>query len=322
MNIKSLFFFPFIGKIFPDIYGTVITLENVTKSFGNKIAVKNLSITVKKGEVYGFLGPNGAGKTTTMKMILGLLYPDKGNISLFHEKAGTLDARKKIGFLPEFAHFYQHLSGREFLHFIGEIFLLPKNSIEKRTRYLLKLVNLPSEAYDRQIGTYSKGMQQRIGMAQALMNDPQILFLDEPMSGLDPIGRREMKEIILAMKKEEKTIFFNSHILSDAEEICDRIGIIHLGQLLLDGSVSDVVPKGKTLEDVFIEVVTGKKIPLKSKKSVQKKKETSKSGKAKKVLTEKKSTQKKTAKKITPKKTPPKPPLKKKSKKSVVKKSS
>lgn len=233
----------------------MIELHEVQKVFGKNIAIKNLSLHIEKGEVFGFLGPNGAGKTTTMKMILGLLKPTKGNITLFGEQAGSITARKKIGFLPEIAHFYQHLTGREFLRFVGEIFDIPANEREKRIKKLLKQVHLPNDAHDRAIGTYSKGMQQRIGMAQALMNDPEILFLDEPMSGLDPIGRREMKDIILSLKKEKKTIFFNSHILSDAESICDRVAIIHKGQVLLNDSVHKIVSKKKTLEDVFIEVV-------------------------------------------------------------------
>jgi len=235
----------------------VIVLDKVTKTFGEKTAVKNLSLTVQKGEVFGFLGPNGAGKTTTMKMVLGLLKPTKGRISLFGEKAGSLAARKKIGFLPETAHFYQHLTGREFLRFVGEIFDIPTDIREKRIRTLLKQVHLPAEACDRRIGTYSKGMQQRIGMAQALINDPDVLFLDEPMSGLDPIGRREMKDIILHLKKEGKTVFFNSHILSDAEALCDRVAIIHNGQILVNDTVKNIVPARKTLEDVFVEIITG-----------------------------------------------------------------
>ncbi len=239
----------------------MIEIKNVTKTFGARSAVKNLSLSIDKGEVFGFLGPNGAGKTTTMKMILGLMRPTKGSITLFNEKAGSIAARRKIGFLPEFANYYQHLTGREFLEFVGEIFGLGQSEIDKRSKRLLKLVNLPTEAHDRQVHTYSKGMQQRIGMAQALMNNPDVLFLDEPMSGLDPIGRREIKDIIIELKHQGKTIFFNSHILSDAQEICDRIGIIHLGSLLISGSIKEVVPTGKTLEDVFVEAITGANKP-------------------------------------------------------------
>jgi len=283
---------------------SVITIQNVTKSFGAKVAVDNISLAIPKGEVFGFLGPNGAGKTTTMKMIIGLLRPTKGSISLLEEPAGSLSVRKKIGFLPEFAHFYHHLSGLEFLRFVGEIFHLSQDDIRKRSKQLLQLVRLPVEAHSRQIGTYSKGMQQRIGMAQALMNDPEILFLDEPMSGLDPIGRREMKDIIIKLKKEGKTIFFNSHILADAEAICDRVGIIHLGKLLVHDTVQKIVPKGKTLEDIFIETVSG--ASTKS-SSVPKKKVAPKKRKAVKAKAAKTSAQPKTAvRKKSPAKKPPK----------------
>lgn len=233
----------------------MISLKKVSKEFGEKISVKNLSLDIKKGEVFGFLGPNGAGKTTTMKMILGLLKPTSGEITLFGKKAGSLEARKRIGFLPENSHFYAHLTGREFLEFVGEIFHLSKAEREHRAKKLLKAVHLSSESWDRPVRTYSKGMQQRLGMAQALVNNPEVLFLDEPMSGLDPLGRREMKDLILSLKAEGKTIFFNSHILSDAEEMCDHIAILNLGRILREGSISEVVPSGKTLEDVFVEAI-------------------------------------------------------------------
>lgn len=256
----------------------MIVLKNVTKHFGAKTAVKNLSLHISKGEVFGFLGPNGAGKTTTMKMILGLLRPTKGSITLFGKPAGTLAAKQKIGFLPEFSHFYPHLTGEEFLHFVGEIFGLSAEECSQRSKRLLRLVNLPQEASRRAIGTYSKGMQQRIGMAQALMNNPEIIFLDEPMSGLDPIGRREMKEIIFSLKQEGKTIFLNSHILSDVEALCDRVGIIHHGNLLIDKPVSELVREGVTLEDVFVETITGKKtITPEKKKATRKRAPTKKS---------------------------------------------
>lgn len=234
----------------------MITLKGVTKVFGKKTAVRNLSLEIKKGEVFGFLGPNGAGKTTTIKMILGLLRPSKGEIKLFNEAPDSTSVKKRIGFLPEMANLYPHLTGEEFLSFVGEIFHLPNKEIEKRSKKLLRLLSLPTESWSRPIRTYSKGMQQRIGMAQALMNDPEILFLDEPMSGLDPIGRRQMKDIILRLKEEGKTIFFNSHILADAEAICDRIGIIHQGKLLVEDSVEKILKKGGSLEDFFIDTIT------------------------------------------------------------------
>jgi ABC-2 type transport system ATP-binding protein len=248
----------------------VIELKNVTKQFGSKTAVKNINLSIKKGEVFGFLGPNGAGKTTTMKMILGLARPTKGKILVGGKPAGSLEVRRNIGFLPEFSHFYQHLTGTEFLHFVGEIFQMKETDIEKRSKSLSKLVNLSNEAMNRAIGTYSKGMQQRIGMAQALMNDPDVIFLDEPMSGLDPIGRKELKDVIVGLKEQKKTIFFNSHILADAEQICDRVGIIHLGEILVNDTVETLMKGGKSLEDIFIETIKGK-TPAKPKKAASKK---------------------------------------------------
>jgi len=208
-------------------------------------------------------------------MILGLLQPTSGEITLFGKKAGSLEARRKIGFLPENSHFYAHLTGREFLEFVGEIFHLSQTERKDRAKKLLTAVHLAPESWDRPVRTYSKGMQQRLGMAQALVNDPEILFLDEPMSGLDPLGRREMKDLILSLNAEGKTIFFNSHILSDAEEMCDRVAILHLGRILREGSVSEVVPQGKTLEDVFVEVITQERED--SKKPILQPKKTEKS---------------------------------------------
>lgn len=288
----------------------MITLTKVSKEFDEKVAVKNLSLNVEKGEVFGFLGPNGAGKTTTMKMILGLLKPTRGEITLFGKKAGSLDARRKIGFLPENSHFYAHLTGREFLEFVGEIFHLSRTERTIRAKKLLKTVGLPIESWSRPIKTYSKGMQQRLGMAQALVNDPEILFLDEPMSGLDPIGRREMKELILSLKKAGKTIFFNSHILSDAEELCDRIAILNLGQILREGIISAVVSKGKSLEDVFVETILKEKS---SEKKSTKRKVRKASSKEKPTKSTPKTTVKKSpasaTKKPRPKKTPTKKPI-------------
>jgi len=237
----------------------LISVQNVSKNFGKKTVVKNISFEIEKGEVFGFLGPNGAGKTTTMKMILGLTLPTSGEIKIFDQKAGSINVRRRIGFLPEFSNFYQHLTGMEFLYFVGEIFEIPDDEIKRRSKKLVKLVNMPPNSPENRISTYSKGMQQRIGLAQALMNDPEILFLDEPMSGLDPIGRREMKNIILNLKKEGKVVFFNSHILSDAEEICDKIGIILNGKILSLGKTEEILTKKKSLEEFFIEIVSGKK---------------------------------------------------------------
>lgn len=238
----------------------MIKLKNLTKKFKGNIAVNNLSLEIKKGEVFGFLGPNGAGKTTTVKMILNLLKPTSGEISIFNTAHDDLKIKYRIGFLPEHTFFYQYLTGREFLHFVGEIFGIPKADCEKRAKKLIKKVGLAEEAADRAIRGYSKGMQQRIGLAQSLMNDPELIFLDEPMSGLDPVGRREVKDLILELKNEGKTIFFNSHILSDAEVLCDRVGIIKGGELVACDTVKKLTNNGKkTLEDFFVEIVSSKK---------------------------------------------------------------
>lgn len=233
----------------------VIEIKKLNKYFADNHAVKNLSLDIYEGEVFGFLGPNGAGKTTTVKMILNLLKPTSGEIKIFSKNHTDLQIKQKIGFLPEHTYFYQHLTGKEFLEFVGGIFQMPKEIIEERAKFLIKKVNLPEGAENRLIKGYSKGMQQRIGLAQALMNDPDLVFLDEPMSGLDPVGRREVKDLILELKEQGKTVFFNSHILSDAEVLCDRVGIIKKGELVSLGTVKELTGDKKTLEDYFVEII-------------------------------------------------------------------
>ncbi|MEI7511142.1 MAG: ABC transporter ATP-binding protein [Candidatus Peregrinibacteria bacterium] len=238
----------------------MIQLKNVSKKYSSSApySVKNLSLHIPEGEVFGFLGPNGAGKTTTMKMMLGLLTPTEGEILINGYSPKSQESKQFIGFFPENAHLYKYLTAQEFLFFCGEIFGIPKDVLEMRIADLLERLQFPAEAVNRPIGGYSKGMMQRIGLAQALINDPKIVFLDEPMSGLDPLGRRQVKDLILSLKAQGKTIFFNSHILNDAEVLCDRVGIIRKGELVLLGSVAEVTEHGKkSLEDVFLEVVTG-----------------------------------------------------------------
>ena len=237
----------------------MIEIKNLTKKFKKNFAVKDLSLKIEKGEVFGFLGPNGAGKTTTLKMILNLMRPDKGEIKIFNKPHHDYLIKKQIGFLPEHTYFYKYLTGNEFLHLMGELFEIPKDKREKKIKQLLKKVGLSEKDSKKPIKSYSKGMQQRIGLAQALINDPEIIFLDEPMSGLDPVGRREVKDIILDLKKKGKTVFFNSHILSDAEILCDRVGIINQGSLILCNSVEKITKKGKiSLEDVFVKNIIKK----------------------------------------------------------------
>lgn len=221
----------------------------------------NLDLTVRRGETYGLLGPNGAGKTTTIKILLGLLRPDRGEINLLGAKPGDHTILKKIGFLPENPYFYSYLTAHEFLDFASQLFGLDRGKSKEHNLELLKRVGLAEEWADRPMHQYSKGMLQRLGIAQSLVNDPEILFLDEPMSGLDPIGRKDVREILSTLKEEGKTIFFNSHLLPDVNEICDRIGIMHQGRLVAEESIANI-SRGesyKALEDFFLAKVEGKK---------------------------------------------------------------
>lgn len=238
-----------------------ITISNISKLYGTKknakYSVKNLNLTINKGDVFGFLGPNGAGKTTTIKMIVGLAKPTNGHISIAGGNTNELSVKQKIGFMPESPSFYLYLTGREFLEFMSSIFNI-KNNTEKINN-LLTSVEL-FDAADRQIRTYSKGMLQRLGLAQALINDPEILFLDEPLDGLDPLGRAEIKKIILSLKAQNKTIFLNSHILSDVEELCDYVGIIDKGTLLTVDTPQNISKGHRDLEDAFVNIINKRRL--------------------------------------------------------------
>ena len=233
---------------------TPLTVESISKRFGKALAVDALTFSVAEGEVLGIIGPNGAGKTTTIKMILGLLEPDSGRISLFGKAIVDPEVRRRIGYMPETPTFYNNLTGRELLTYVGQLFNLSSVHTKTRSLELLHRLGL-SDAADRQLKTYSKGMLQRLCLAQALINRPHLLFLDEPLDGLDPVGRIEMKEILLEIKQDGTAIVFNSHILSDVEQISDRIAIINKGSLLKLESVKKLVPKGRSLEEVFIETI-------------------------------------------------------------------
>jgi ABC-2 type transport system ATP-binding protein len=220
-----------------------------------KVALRGLNLTVQQGEVFGYLGPNGAGKTTTMNVLLGYVNATGGAAYLFDVNTREPIARQRIGYLPELTYYYKFLTAEELLRFYARIFEIPKSETEQRIDQLLKLVEL-EHARKRPIRTYSKGMQQRAGLAQALINNPDLLLLDEPTSGLDPLGRMKVREIIQRLKNEGKTVFFSSHELGEVETICDRVAIMHQGELKVEGRVTDLVKQYQcNLEQVFLKVV-------------------------------------------------------------------
>jgi ABC-2 type transport system ATP-binding protein len=219
-----------------------------------KLAVKGLNLSVQPGEVFGFLGPNGAGKTTTMNVLLGFVKATAGEAFLFGVNVLQPIARQRIGYLPELTYYYKFLSAEEILRFYAKLFGIKGQEAEQRIDKLLTLVEL-NHARKRPLKTYSKGMQQRVGLAQALINDPDLLILDEPTSGLDPIGRMKVREIIQRLKNEGKTVFFSSHELGEVETVCDRVAIVNQGELKVEGRVADLIAKHQTnLESIFLNV--------------------------------------------------------------------
>lgn len=230
----------------------MIEIKNLSKTYNEQPAVDNLSLIVPRGSIFGFLGPNGAGKTTTIKMLVGINRPDSGSILI--NKGSPIDprVRQKIGFTPEEPHFYDQLTGLEFLKFTNNLFQSKLQSISE-LEIILKKTGI-YEARNKKIREYSKGMKQRLGFGQALVNNPEYIFLDEPLEGLDPIGRMEIKAILKELKMEGRTIFFNSHILSDVENICDQIGIIHNGRLIYSGSINEF-KKNLPLEEQFVKTI-------------------------------------------------------------------
>ena len=206
------------------------------------VSLKNCSLQVYPGETFGLLGPNGAGKTTLLKLLLGIIRPTSGRGLLLGKPIGDRSVKQHIGYLPENSYLYEYLSGWEFLQLTAGLFQIPQKLQRQRIPQLLELVGLSqADARKKQMRRYSKGMLQRVGMAQALINDPDLVFLDEPMSGLDPLGRYQMREIILALKASGKTIFFNSHVLSEVEQICDRVAILNQGELICCGSLNELL---------------------------------------------------------------------------------
>ena len=222
---------------------------------GRKAAVKDLNLRVYAGEVFGFLGPNGAGKTTTMNVLLGFVNATSGSAFLFGVDVREPIARQRIGYLPELTYYYKFLTAEELLRFYARIFGIPRAEADRRIDRLLKLVEL-EPVRKRPIRTYSKGMQQRAGLAQALINNPDLLILDEPTSGLDPLGRMKVREIIQRLKGEGKTVFFSSHELGEVETVCDRVAIINQGELKVEGRVADLVAEHQAnLEQIFLKII-------------------------------------------------------------------
>jgi ABC-2 type transport system ATP-binding protein len=223
-----------------------ISIQNLTKEYPipfkreRVTAVKDLSLTVEPGQVYGLLGPNGSGKSTTMKIVLGLVSPTAGKTEIFGRDSTDVESREDVGFLPENPYFYKYLTGEETLHFYGKMCGLKGAKLRDRTRELLALVGL-EEAADRRLGGYSKGMLQRIGLAQAMVQEPHLLVLDEPTAGVDPAGSREIRDLILDFKKRGITVLLCSHLLGQVQEICDRIGILHRGVLVREGRLEDLI---------------------------------------------------------------------------------
>jgi len=235
-----------------------IEIENLTKDYEvgfwrkRKVrALDGLSLSVEAGHIFGFLGANGAGKTTTLKLLMRLIYPTAGSARILGHDIRDVSVHARIGYLPENPYFYDYLTPREFLDYCGQLFGLDQQTRKTRTEELLARVNLDSRSWKRQLRKFSKGMLQRVGLAQALINNPEVVFLDEPMSGLDPVGRREVRDLIASLRAEGKTVFMSSHILSDIEVLCDSVAILKHGKLAHAGSIEQL----RAQEANLIEVV-------------------------------------------------------------------
>jgi ABC-2 type transport system ATP-binding protein len=215
-------------------------------------AVDGLSLDIRRGECFGFLGPNGAGKTTTLKILMGLVYPTGGSANILGRPIDDVSTRSRIGYLPENPYFYDYLTGRELLVYTASLFGIRRETAKSKAAKMIDLVGLDADAADRQLRKYSKGMTQRIGIAQALINDPDVVFLDEPMSGLDPIGRREVRDLLLSLRQNGRTVFFSSHILADVEALCDRVAVLNRGKLYKCGTLAELRGSQPSVEVVAI----------------------------------------------------------------------
>ncbi len=220
-----------------------------------KLALRPLRLTIEKGEVFGFLGPNGAGKTTTLKLLMGLVFPTAGTARILGMELDDPRVKSQIGFLPEQPYFYDHLTARELLNYYGQLSGVPAKGRSARVEQMLARVGLTDSA-SVQLRRFSKGMLQRVGLAQAILHDPELVFLDEPMSGLDPSGRREVRDLIQQLRHEGKTVFFSTHILSDAEALCDRVGVIQNGELRGVGAVADLTSQAQRKVEIIFHAQT------------------------------------------------------------------
>jgi ABC-2 type transport system ATP-binding protein len=236
-----------------------VQIENLTKVYKDfwgrdKVrALEGLNLTIPRGEVFGLLGPNGSGKSTTIKLLLGLIFPTAGRATILGHPAGSTAINERIGFLPEESYLYRFLNGEETLRFYGKLFKIPRRELNRRVPALLDTVGLDAKSRKRKLREYSKGMARRIGLAQALINNPDLILLDEPTTGLDPIGTREMKDLILSLKAQGKTVLLCSHLLADVQDVCDRITILYAGKMQTLGDVKDLIQ----VKDITLFQVNG-----------------------------------------------------------------
>src|SRR6476646_12097263 len=242
-----------------------VLAENLTKVYKDfwgrdKVrALDDLNLTIHRGEVFGLLGPNGSGKSTTIKLLLGLIFPTQGSATILGQPAGSTAINEKIGFLPEESYLYRFLNGEETLRFYGRLFKIPRKELNRRVPELLDIVGLDGKARKRKLREYSKGMARRIGLAQALINDPDLILLDEPTTGLDPIGTREMKDLVLSLKAQGKTVLLCSHPLADVQDVCDRITILFRGKMQTLGDVKDLL-QVKDVTQISLRGVNGENL--------------------------------------------------------------
>ncbi len=218
----------------------IIKTDNLTKMYGKKAGCREISLSVGEGQIFGFLGPNGAGKSTLVKMLVGLLFPTSGTARILGKPLGNLEIRRKVGFLPENFRYQDWLTGEELLSFHASLYKMSRAEKARRVPEVLEMVGLADKG-GQKVGSYSKGMQQRVGLACALLPDPELVFLDEPTSALDPLGRREVRQIMVDLRSRGKTVFLNSHLLSEIEMICDHVAIINRGRIITEGALSDLL---------------------------------------------------------------------------------